>query len=170
MNAAGHTVADFSVADPIRVNLPAGSEVVYYGRTYACIYIHSSGVVAFGAPGTGNASPTAHFSSAQISLLPVDASDAGETGVVSWNIASDEITVTFTGVDGSTFQSEFFISGAMDNDLAVTYETVNADAVGVVGLANAQLGGLTPAQIEAFLADGVAGFGSPSDLGVSNTP
>ena len=161
----GHQPVDFGTADPFVLNLAAGSEVVYFGNAYSTLYIGSDGTVAFGAAGTGNDSLANHFGANQISLLPVDAADAAETGQVSYNVATDEVTITFEGVDGSTFQSEFFISGDMDEDIAVSYPTVDADvAAGVVGLSAGQLAGATQEEIDAFVAD----F-TDSDLGTTNT-
>lgn len=162
---AGQLIIDFSVADPFVLNLAAGSEVLYYGQSFSTLYIGSDGTVAFGVPGSGNASVTDHFSSKQISLLPVDAADASETGTVSYQVFTDSVVVTFDAVDGSSFQAEFFISGAMDEDIAISYPTINATAGGVVGLSNGQLAGSNAAQIAAFLE----AFGTGSDLGSTNT-
>ena len=158
------TAIDFSVADPFVLNLAAGSEVVYYGVAYDTLYIGSDGTVSFGAAGTGNASLTAHFQANQISLLPVDANDGTTDGTVSFQVFSDAVVVTFEDVDGSTFQSEFFISGDMDEDLAISYPTVNANASGIVGLSRGQLAGANQAEIDDFLDS----F-KPSDLGTNNT-
>jgi hypothetical protein len=162
----GQTVVNFDNGNPFVLNLAAGSEVMYYGNTYSTLYIGANGTVAFEANATGNGSTTAHFQSKQISLLPVDAADAAETGTVGYQIFNDSVVVTFDGVDGSSFQSEFFISGTMDQDIAIAYPTIGADAAGVVGLSNGPLAGANAAQIAAFLTNE---FGNGSDIGTTNT-
>ena len=158
----GHTVVDFAVAGSNVVTLPAGSEVMYYGVAYDSMVIGSDGTIAFGGAGTGNASVTAHFSSNQVSVLPVDATGSGQ---VSYQVAANAVTVTYEGVDGSTAQSEFFISGDMDQDIAISYPTVSANAAGVVGLSRGQLAGANASELADFLAE----FGNGSNLGTSNT-
>ena len=158
------TVVDFEANDPTVITLPEGSEVLYYGIAYDTLYIGSNGTVGFGAPGD-NGSLTAHFGAASVSLLPVDATDNGD---VSYEVFSNEVVVTFenvlVGTANNTFQAEFFVSGAEDGDLALSYPVVSVNVGGVVGLSNGQLAGANQAQIDAFLDD----F-SASELDQDNT-
>ncbi len=164
VSPTGHELIDFVSADPFVLNLAMGSEVVYFGTLYNALYIGSDGTVSFGSAGTGNDTLADHFSAPQISLLPVDATASGE---VSYSVFTDAVVITFDGVDGNSFQSEFFITdtdATTDGDIAVSYPTVNGDAGGVVGLSNGQLVGLDADAIASFLE----GFNN-SDLGTTNT-
>ncbi len=152
VNPVDHQVMDFSVADPFALLLPEGTEVAYYGWLYSTLYIASDGTIAFGTPGTGNGNLAEHFSSFQLSLLPVDVTADG--GRVSYAIYEDNIVITFENVGGSTFQCEFFLQGEQRHDMAFTYPNVGRNTrSGVVGLGtderNFQLG--NDAGLEDFL-------------------
>lgn len=159
-------VVDFTEGDPFRVALPNDLEILYYGRTYDTLFIGSDGTVSLGEAGEGNSSLSAHFSTPQVSLLPVDA-DQGN-GTVTYEIFSNEVVVTFAnvlvGTTSNSFQVEFFISGAEDGDLALSYPVASQNVGGLVGLSNGQLAGSNQAQIDAFLAEFV-----PSNLTEENT-
>ncbi len=147
-----HLSIDFSLADPFELVLPEETEVAYYGWLYSRLFIASDGTIAFGTPGTGNGNLTNHFSSFQLSLLPVDATADG--GRVSYAIYEDNIVITFQDVGGNTFQCEFFLLGLQRHDIAVTYPNVGRNTrAGVVGLGtderNYQLG--NDAGLEDFL-------------------
>ena len=166
VSTATHTAVDFGVADPAVVTLPAGSEINFYGTSYGTIYIHSNGTVALEAGAAANGTASGHFSLKQISLLPVDATTAGSA--VSYQVAANAVTVTFENVGGSSFQGEFFISGATEDDIALSYPTIDAAvAAGVVGFSRGQLAGLTQEEIDLFFANEFVGTGS--DLGTTNT-
>lgn len=160
------TEIDFSEANPYVLYLPSGSEVLYYGRVYDTLFIGSDGVISLGEAGSGNETLADHFSAPQVSLLPVDATQAG--GIVSFEILPHAVVVTFENVRAggasNSFQVEFFISGTDDGGLAINYPEVSVDAGGVVGLSNGPLAGANQAQIDAFLA----GF-SNSSLILNNT-
>jgi len=157
----GQTIINFALGDPFVLTLPAGSEVSYFGQLFSTLFIGSNGTVAFGSAGTGNSSLANHFGARQISLLPVDAT---ASGTVSFGLFSDAVVVTFDSVDGSSFQSEFFVSGEMEDDISIAYPVVSATAGGVVGLSRGQLAGANQTEIDNFLAD----FRN-SDLGRTNT-
>ncbi len=165
VSPVGHTPVDFS-AGSVQI-LPAGTTVLFYGRSYATMYVSADGTVSFGALGNGNGSLENHFGSTQVSLLPVDATDE-VVGTVSYSVSSTEVVVTFNGVDGSTFQAEFFIAntvtGNEPEDIALSYPVVSDTAQGIVGLSNNQLAGLSAGQVASFL-NGLR----QSDLGTSNT-
>jgi hypothetical protein len=161
VDAAAHTVVDFTVADPSAVNLAAPG-VSFYGVDYQTLWIGSDGTVSFGAPGAGNGNLTDHFTSTQISLLPVDATVAGST--VSVDVAANAVTITFV-VGGDSIQLELFTAGGVADDIAVAYPALGADAGGVVGMANGQLAGANAAQQDAFFEE----FGTGSDLATNNT-
>ena len=164
VSTLGATPIDFA-AGSVQI-LPAGTTMKFYGRSYATMYVSADGTVSFGALGNGNSSLENHFSSTQVSLFPVDASDEA-VGTVSYSVSSTEVVVTFNGVDGSTFQAEFFIANtatAEAEDIALSYPILSDTAQGIVGLSNDQLAGLTAAQVASFL-NGL----QQSDLGTTNT-
>lgn len=149
------TEVDFEDGDPFEVTLPAGREILFYGRAYDTIYIGSDGTVSFGEPGVGNDSVINHFSTPQVSLLRVDASE--ENGTVYYELFENEIVVTYAnvlvGTTSNSFQAEFFITGAEDGDVALSYPVASSTVGGVVGLSNGQLAGANQAQIDAFLEE-----------------
>ncbi len=144
---------DFTEADPFEVVLDEGLEIIYYGQVYDRLFISSDGSIALGEPGSGNATTVDHFGATQVSLLPVNASN--DNGSVTYQIFENEIVVTFANIlvgnTSNSFQAEFFVSGAEDGDLALSYPVVSENVGGVVGLSNGQLAGANQAQIDAFL-------------------
>ncbi len=146
---------DFTDGDPFEVVLDEGLEIIYYGRVYDRLFISSDGSIALGEPGTGNGTGVDHFSATQVSLLPVNATN--DNGSVTYQIFENEIVVTFANIlvgnTSNSFQAEFFVSGAEDGDLALSYPVVSENVGGVVGLSNGQLAGANQAQIDAFLEE-----------------
>lgn len=148
-------VIDFTEADPFEVPLAAGQEVLYYGRIYDSLFIGSDGTVSLGSPGEGNGSLVSHFRTPQVSILPVDATEGN--GTVTFEIFQNEVVVSFVnvlvGTASNSFQAEFFVTGAEDGDLALSYPVLSQSTGGVVGLSNGQLAGSNQAQIDAFIGD-----------------
>ena len=157
---------DFEDSDPFEVPLAEGTEILFYGQFYDSMFIGSDGVVSLGEPGEGNSDLTRHFRSPQVSALRVNASEGN--GTVSYEILQNEIVVSFSnvlvGTASTSFQIEFFISGAEDGDLALSYPVAGNTVATLTGLANAQLAGANSAQVAAFLEN----F-TPSVLIESNT-
>lgn len=166
VDPATGTEVDFTKADPFEVPLSSGQEIIFYGRAYDSIFIGSDGVVSFGEAGAGNSSLQNHFSTPQVSILPVDATR--DNGSVSYEIRESEVIVTFANVlvgnTSNSFQAEFFILGAEDGDLALSYPVTSKNVGGIVGLSNGQIQGANQAQIDAFFA----GF-AESNLVTNNT-
>jgi hypothetical protein len=162
VNTAAHNEIDFSAGDPFVLELGTGGQINYYGIDYRALYIGSDGTIAFGMAGLGNHSLATHFGAAQISLLPMDARSSGR---VTHRIFSDSVIITYDSVNGNSIQSEFFVSGDLDDDISISYPAVSASASGVSGFSNGQLQGANSSQIDAFLSD----FGDGSDLDTTNT-
>lgn len=149
---SGHTVISFAEESVVAVDLGDGG-VFYFGEYYDMIFINSDGSVGLGAPGAGNATLAEHFSSPQISLLPVDATAGGTVTVGNFE---DSVVVTFNNVTiGETtdnaFQVEFFKTRGIDGDIAVSYPQVANTAEGIVGLSNGELAGASQDEIDAFV-------------------
>lgn len=149
---SGHTVISFAEENVVAVDLGDGG-VFYFGEYYDMIFINSDGSVGLGAPGAGNATLAEHFSSPQISLLPVDATAGGTVTVGNFE---DSVVVTFNNVTlGETtdnaFQVEFFKTRGIDGDIAVSYPQVANTAEGIVGLSNGELAGASQDEIDAFV-------------------
>ena len=149
---SGHTVISFAEESTVAVDLGDGG-VFYFGEYYDIIFINSDGSVGLGAPGAGNATLAEHFSSPQISLLPVDATAGGTVTVGNFE---DSVVVTFNNVTiGETtdnaFQVEFFKTRGIDGDIAVSYPQVANTAEGIVGLSNGELAGASQDEIDAFV-------------------
>lgn len=128
------------------VEVALDEPVMYYGVFYDVIVIGSNGTVGFGQAGAGNDTLENHFTSPQISLLPVDAT-LGETEVTVAQ-TDDFVVVTFNNVvigtdlentQDNAFQVEFFKTRGIDGDLAISYAKVDDFASGIVGLSNGQL-------------------------------
>ena len=137
---SGHTVISFAEESVVAVDLGDGG-VFYFGE------------YGLGAPGAGNATLAEHFSSPQISLLPVDATAGGTVTVGNFE---DSVVVTFNNVTlGETtdnaFQVEFFKTRGIDGDIAVSYPQVANTAEGIVGLSNGELAGASQDEIDAFV-------------------
>jgi len=132
--------------------------VMFYGVFYNTIVVGSNGTVAFGSASQGNDTLTNHFSSVQVSVLPMNATIAGTTVTVE---QSDEaVTVTFEDVvigtdtdftSDNTFQVEIFISNGIAGDISVSYVKVDDRGNGIAGLANGQLIGLSENEADRFL-------------------
>ena len=146
---------DFTEGDPFEVELDPGLEIIYYGRVYDRLFISSDGTIALGDPGTGNSTIVDHFAATQVSMLPVNATN--DNGTVTYQIFDNEIVVTFANIlvgnTSNSFQAEFFVSGAEDGDLALSFPVMSENVGGVVGLSNGQLAGANQAQIDAFLEE-----------------
>jgi hypothetical protein len=156
-NPAGDDVIDFNGAASVAVAL--GEPIFFFGESYNTIHVGANGAVGVGSPSVGNATLAEHFGSRQVSLLPVDASAAGAT--VTVGETDDFVVVTYAGItigetNDNAFQVEFFKTRGIDGDLALSYPQVAASATGIRGLANFQLEGLTPEEIDDF----VGGFRS----------
>lgn len=163
VDTTDHTIIDFDVdGDPTRIELPEGSSFIYYGQAYDTLYVSSDGTIAFGDIGTGNFSVVEHFRARQISLLPVDATLGGR---VSYQLASNAITISYEDVQGSTVQGEFFVAGEMAQDIAITYPKLNTTLMGIVGLSDGPLKGAPLEEISAFLS----GFDQTNACFVANT-
>lgn len=152
VDPAGHTVISFAEESTVAVDLNDGG-VFYFGEYYDMIFINSDGSVGLGEPGAGNATLAEHFSTPQISLLPVDATAGGTVTVGNFE---DNVVVTFNNVTiGETtdnaFQVEFFKTRGIDGDIAVSYPQVANTAVGIVGLSNGELAGASQEEIDAFV-------------------
>jgi hypothetical protein len=129
---------DFEDADPFEVPLPDGKEILFYGRLYDSMYIGSDGVISLGDPGEGNSDLTRHFRTPQVSALRVNAAEGN--GTVTYEILQNEIVVSFSnvivGTASTSFQVEFFIAGAEDGDLALSYPQVGNSVATLTGLSN----------------------------------
>lgn len=152
----GDQVVDFADGDPAAIALD--EPVMYYGAWYDSISIGSDGTVGLGQAGGGNASLQEHFASPQISLLPIDATQAGT--VVTVGQDADTVVVTYENVaigtakaitTDNSFQVEFVKTRGYDGDIALSYANVDAQGAGIVGLSNGQLAGATESEIAAFL-------------------
>lgn len=149
----GDTLVTFQ--DGVREVALGAAAINFYGQSYSSIFIGEDGTIGFGGPGN-NASLAAHFAQPQVSLLPVDAVGSGE---VRFQVANgDSVAVTYDGVTAggapATAQAQFFLDPDKKDDLSMSYLSVSDSVVGVVGLSNAQLAGVTNAdEIARFLAD-----------------
>jgi hypothetical protein len=149
---SGHTVISFAEESVVAVDLGDGG-VFYFGEYYDMIFINSDGSVGLGAPGAGNATLAEHFSSPQISLLPVDATAGGTVTVGNFE---DSVVVTFNNVTiGETtdnaFQVEFFKTRGIDGDIALSWPQVANTAEGIIGASNGELAGASADEIADFV-------------------
>lgn len=151
-NTTAGTAVTFPAEGPAEIALSEG--VFYFGELYDTLFVSSDGSIGLGQAGGGNATLAAHFSSQQISLLPVDATISGTVTVAE---TADFVVVTYSGmtIDGTTdnaFQVEFFKTRGIDGDVVLSYPQVIATADGLIGLSNGELAGATQAEIDAFVA------------------
>lgn len=124
-----------SFGDPVRAGLFGDQKVSFYGVEYDELFISSDGWVSFGAAGKTPTTLGEHFSTPQISLLPVDARAAGAK--VSYLQESDKLVITYensptAGAPGfnNNFQLELFFDGTIQ----ISYIDVDPAIAGVVGL------------------------------------
>lgn len=133
--------------------------VMYYGVFRNSIVIASDGTIGFDGVGGGNDSLEDHFTSPQISVLPIIATAAGTVVTVSQD--ADFIVVDYANVvigdttkavtSDNNFQVVFDLRRGTDGDIVITYSKVDSFASGIVGLSNGQLAGLSENDAAAFL-------------------
>jgi len=157
VDPAEHAPVDFSASDPFLIPGSDGD----FPTPYSGTYIGSDGTISFSEPGLGNGNLAEHFSTRQISLLPIDATVDGAR--VTYGVLPTTLVVTYENVGGSSVQ---FIMGALEeqqfsgfaafhpDDIIITYQQVSGDTrAGVVGISWLTLRHAEPAFVADLLAD-----------------
>lgn len=136
IDPAGGVILDFeTMGDPVMAGPADGELVPFYGELYDTLYIASQGWVSFGEEGNTPTTLGTHFSTAQISALPVDATAAGS--MVSYLQTDDGLVITYEDVPGAdkaldlnTFQIYIDWLGF----IRISYIDVDPFISGIVGL------------------------------------
>jgi hypothetical protein len=131
----GGLILDFdAMGDPVMAGTEGGEEVPFYGDLYDTLYLSSQGWISYGEEGTAPTTLGSHFSTAQISVLPVDATVDGS--MVSYLQDDEKLVVTYEDVPGAakaglnTFQVELFFNGF----IRINYVDIDPLVTGIVGL------------------------------------
>lgn len=131
----GGLILDFeAMGDPVMAGTAGGEELPFYGELYDTLYLSSEGWISYGEEGTAPTTLGAHFSTAQISVLPVDATVEGS--MVSYLQDDEKLVVTYEDVPSAAkagfnnFQVELFLNGF----IRISYVEVDSSISGIVGL------------------------------------
>ena len=136
-----HTPVDFTESDPFLI---PGSDGGGFPTLFRGVYIGSDGTISLGGPGYGNGTLTDHYSSTQISVLPMDATVEGAR--VTYGVVAHAFVVTFENVDGNSVQvlkvvgydgveRSPVLGQFINEDIVIVYRSVNENTrAGVVGI------------------------------------
>ena len=171
VDPSDHKPVDFSSSDPYGI---PGSGTSNFPSNFFGTYVGSDGTISFSWPGQGNGDLVAHFSSQQISLLPIDATVGGAR--VTYEAISDMFVVTFENVSGNSMQFIMFagyseearppgLDGFHPDDIIIIYQAVSEDTrAGVVGISGGGIWDTSPQGLEDFFEEFNEYFGGEVDL------
>jgi hypothetical protein len=173
VNPTDHETIDFTVSDPFLVPGTVNDMPEPWNFFDLPVYVGSDGTIAFGEPGAGNATLGDHFSTQQVSLLPLDASLEGAR--VSYALLSNMLVITYENAGGNSVQfimAELYERPEMPglgrlewDDIVITYREVSESVrPGVVGISWINLGGFSSEYVIDFLSGFEEGAGGQANL------
>ena len=174
VDTADHEIVDFSASDPFMI---PGSDDPDFPSFFEGVHIGSDGTISSREPGLGNGNLMEHFSTVQLSLLPIDATVEG--AVVTYGVLPDVLVVTYENVSGSSVQC-IMVRNAIEaqrfpsigplsyDDIVITYREVSENTrAGVVGVSWESFRDAPPEYMTQFLAEFNASYGANVNLAES---